>query len=78
MGIPTELVGSLPRPTHLQKAFADYDAGKISQEEFVRAQDEAVEDSLKNLAATGAPLITDGEPARSQPTQSQTHWVEPG
>ena len=61
MGIPTELVGSLPRPTHLQKAFADYDAGKISHGDLVNAQDLAVRDSLFHLAATGEPLITDGE-----------------
>ena len=61
MGIPTELVGSLPRPTYLQQAFADYDASKISQEELIKAQDKAVEDSLKNLANTGESLITDGE-----------------
>ncbi len=30
MPIPTELVGSLPRPMKLQQAYADYDAGKIS------------------------------------------------
>ena len=53
MGIPTELVGSLPRPAALQKAYADYDAGSISKEEFVKAQDEAVKDSLSRLAATG-------------------------
>jgi methionine synthase II (cobalamin-independent) len=61
MGIPTELVGSLPRPTFLQEAFAHYDAGRISQADLIKAQDKAVEDSLKNLALTGEPLITDGE-----------------
>jgi methionine synthase II (cobalamin-independent) len=61
MGIPTELVGSLPRPSYLQKAYADYDAGKISAEDFTAAQDKAVKDSLTNLAATGEKLITDGE-----------------
>ncbi|EXJ72999.1 uncharacterized protein A1O5_04148 [Cladophialophora psammophila CBS 110553] len=61
MPIPTELVGSLPRPTYLQKAFADYDAGKISHEQLIEAQDRAVEDSLKHLGHTGEPLITDGE-----------------
>ena len=30
MTIPVELVGSLPRPSALQKAYADYDAGKVS------------------------------------------------
>ena len=29
-GIPTEPVGSLPRPIKLQEAYAAYDAGKIS------------------------------------------------
>ncbi|KAJ9654274.1 hypothetical protein H2198_006674 [Neophaeococcomyces mojaviensis] len=61
MPIPTELVGSLPRPTYLQQAFADYDAGKISREDLVKAQDRSVEDSLRHLASTGEPLITDGE-----------------
>jgi len=30
MPIPTESVGSLPRPAKLQAAYADYDAGKVS------------------------------------------------
>lgn len=45
----------------LQKAFADYDTGKISQDELIKAQDTAAEDSLLNMAKTGEPLITDGE-----------------
>ena len=61
MGIPTELVGSLPRPSYLQQAFADYDSGKISHDDLIKAQDKAVKDSLRNLAETGEPLITDGE-----------------
>lgn len=61
MGIPTEIVGSLPRPTYLQQAFADYDAGKITREDLVKAQDQAVGDSLTRLASTGETLITDGE-----------------
>ncbi|KAF5387267.1 hypothetical protein D9757_006818 [Collybiopsis confluens] len=61
MPIPTELVGSLPRPTYLQKAYADYDAGKINQEEFIKVQDRAVEDSLERLKETGETSITDGD-----------------
>lgn len=61
MPIPTELVGSLPRPTYLQEATAKYDAGKLSIEEFRRAQDEASEDSVKCLEATGQAVVTDGE-----------------
>src|SRR5277367_6847801 len=61
MGIPTELVGSLPRPIYLQEAYAAYDAGKISQAEFIQAQDKSVEDSLAKMSATGEVLVTDGE-----------------
>ena len=60
-GYPTELAGSLPRPTYLHEAFADYDAGKSKQEDLVMAQDKAVEDSLKKLSTTGKTLIADGE-----------------
>ena len=45
----------------LQEAYADYDAGKITKEDLEKAQDKAVEDSLTKMAATGEPLITDGE-----------------
>ena len=34
MSIPTELVGSLPRPMKLQQAYADYDEGKVTWEEL--------------------------------------------
>ena len=41
MPIPTEPVGSLPRPAKLQAAIADYDAGKISRAELEAEQDAA-------------------------------------
>lgn len=83
MTIPTEIVGSLPRPnctppstTHiplifiliffvsfldLQKAIADYDAHKITADEFRKAQDKAAEDSVKRFEAAGQGAVTDGE-----------------
>jgi len=60
-GIPTEPVGSLPRPSALQQAYADYDAGSISREELEAEQDKAVRDSIERGEATGAPIISDGE-----------------
>jgi methionine synthase II (cobalamin-independent) len=65
MPIATELVGSLPRPMKLQEAYADYDEGKISFEQLQTAQDEAAEDSIKRLEATGEPYVTDGEQRES-------------
>jgi len=60
-GIPTEPVGSLPRPSKLQAAYADYDAGKITREQLEALQDEAVRDSIVRFEATGSPIISDGE-----------------
>src|ERR1700678_2036684 len=60
-GIPTEPVGSLPRPSRLQEAYAQYDAGQITRDQLETEQDTAVRDSIEHLEATGAPIISDGE-----------------
>jgi methionine synthase II (cobalamin-independent) len=60
-GIPTEPVGSLPRPSKLQAAYADYDEGKIDRSELEALQDEAVKDSIENQEAAGSPIVSDGE-----------------
>jgi methionine synthase II (cobalamin-independent) len=65
MPIPTELVGSLPRPMKLQDAYADYDEGKITWEQLQAAQDDAATDSIHRLEATGEPIVTDGEQRES-------------
>jgi methionine synthase II (cobalamin-independent) len=64
-GIPTEPVGSLPRPSTLQAAYADYDAGTISKDDLEREQEAAVRDSIERMEATGSPIISDGEQRRS-------------
>jgi len=65
MPIPTELVGSLPRPEKLQNAYQDLDDGKITWADLQALQDEAAEDSIKRLEATGEPIVTDGEQRES-------------
>lgn len=61
MPIPTEPVGSLPRPAKLQAAYEAYDAGKITWEELTAEQDEACRDSIARMEATGSPIVSDGE-----------------
>jgi methionine synthase II (cobalamin-independent) len=63
--IPTELVGSLPRPMRLQEAYQALDDGKITWEELQAEQDKAAEDSIRRLEETGEPLVTDGEQRES-------------
>jgi hypothetical protein len=64
-GIPTEPVGSLPRPTSLQNAYLAYDVGSIKFDRLEAEQEAAVRDSIERLEGTGAPIISDGEQRRS-------------
>ncbi len=61
MTIPTEPVGSLPRPTSLQETYAAYDKGEASHDDLVAQQDEACRDSIERMEATGSPIVSDGE-----------------
>src|SRR6201989_1915855 len=65
MSIPTELVGSLPRPMKLQDAYEAYDQGKIDFAALQAEQDAAAEDSIKRLEEVGEPIVTDGEQRES-------------
>ncbi len=60
-GIPTEQVGSLPRPAKLQEAYAAYDEGKIEHSDLEALQDAAAKDSVEKVEATGSPIVSDGE-----------------
>ena len=60
-GIPTEPVGSLPRSSALQEAYAKYDAGEIAKDDLEKLQDAAVKESIERFEATGSPIISDGE-----------------
>jgi methionine synthase II (cobalamin-independent) len=65
MPIPTEIVGSLPRPRKLQDAYEDLDQGKITFEDLQKLQDEAAKDSIERLQQTGEKYVTDGEQRES-------------
>ena len=65
MPIPTETVGSLPRPMKLQEAYEAYDQGQITFEDLQAEQDTAAEDSVKRLEGTGELFVNDGEQRES-------------
>ena len=65
MPIPTELVGSLPRPMKLQEAYQKLDDGEIKFEDLQELQEEAAQDSIKRLEQTGETYVTDGEQRES-------------
>lgn len=63
-GLPTEAVGSLPRPSKLQRVVLDAETGLASPAELRAEQDRAVADTLDRFAATGSPIVSDGEQRR--------------
>ncbi|MEU4208433.1 cobalamin-independent methionine synthase II family protein [Streptomyces sp. NPDC026206] len=64
MGIPTEPIGSIPRPPELLSAMADHAAGRLGDEELATAQDRAVRDTVRRLEEIGSPVVTDGEQSK--------------
>jgi 5-methyltetrahydropteroyltriglutamate--homocysteine methyltransferase len=63
MTLPTEPIGSLPRPLELIQALARKDAEDPSLEPLY---EDAVRDTVKRFEATGSPVITDGEQRKYQ------------
>ena len=61
MVLPTEPVGSVPRPPSLMRATAEYKAGRMSEPDYRRICDEALKLTIAEFEATGSPIITDGE-----------------
>jgi 5-methyltetrahydropteroyltriglutamate--homocysteine methyltransferase len=61
MAIPTEPIGSIPRPAALIDGMRDLGAGRISPERWRSLCDEAIRDTIRRFEATGSPVITDGE-----------------
>src|SRR5258705_2163497 len=61
MTIPTEPIGSIPRPQKVITAFEQYERGSLSREEFESICNEAVPETIEKFEATRSPVITDGE-----------------
>lgn len=76
MPIPTEPIGSIPRPPQLIEAMQAFAAGKLSAEELGRMGDEAVRDTISRFEATGSPVISDGEQTKPSFATYPIHGLE--
>ena len=63
--IPTEPIGSIPRPQELIDGMAALGRGEISSDGFQELQDRALRDTIERFEATGSPVISDGEQTKS-------------
>ena len=61
MTIPTEPIGSIPRPPQLIDAMRGAAEGRVSEKELDAIREEALAETIAELEATGSPVITDGE-----------------
>ncbi|KNB50527.1 cobalamin-independent methionine synthase II family protein [Streptomyces caatingaensis] len=64
MILPTEPIGSIPRPPELLAAVADHAAGRIDDAGLAAVRDAAVRDTVRRLEELGSPVVTDGEQAK--------------
>jgi 5-methyltetrahydropteroyltriglutamate--homocysteine methyltransferase len=56
--IPTEPIGSIPRPVHLIERLAHTDS---EDPDLAALYEDAVRDTIERFEATGSPVVTDGE-----------------
>ena len=61
MLIPTEPIGSIPRPPELLEGMGAAAQGLITDGELEALYSDAVKDTVERFEATGSPVITDGE-----------------
>jgi len=64
MPIPTEPIGSIPRPQALIDGIRAFKDHRISQTELDSLYTLAVRETIERFEATGSPVITDGEQAK--------------
>lgn len=61
VSIPTEPIGSIPRPVPLIEAYDQYERGEIDCDALDKIALEATLDTIRRFEKTGSPCISDGE-----------------
>lgn len=64
MALPTEPIGSIPRPEEVIESLAAHCRGELSRNALDRVADRALRATIAAFEDTGSPVITDGEQAK--------------
>lgn len=64
MKIPTEPIGSIPRPAYLVEGLKSFGAGQISQADLAKLMERSIKETISEFDKTGSPVITDGEQSK--------------
>ena len=76
MAIPTEPIGSIPRPQALIEGMQAFQVGRISPQELDSLYNAAIVDTIRLFEATGSPVITDGEQTKPSFVTYPIHGLE--
>ncbi len=76
MPIPTEPIGSIPRPPELVDAMRQSASGRISPDKMKSLYERAIRDTIQRFEATGSPVITDGEQSKPSFVTYPIHGLE--
>ena len=76
MTIPTEPIGSIPRPAALLEGVQAFTAGRLSSQDLNELYAAAVRDTIQRFEETGSPVITDGEQAKPSFATYPIHGLE--
>ena len=76
MSIPTEPIGSIPRPPELIHAVSDFAEGRISEKKLDSFYQSALRDTIDRFEATGSRVITDGEQTKPSFATYPIHGLE--
>lgn len=76
MKIPTEPIGSIPRPAELQYAVREQQGGRLPREQLDDLYDRAVRDTIRRFEETGSPVVSDGEQSKPSFATYPLHGLE--
>ena len=74
--IPTEPIGSIPRPRELLEGIKAAAESRISSEELDTLYEAALKDTIARFEATGSPVVTDGEQRKPSFATYPVHGIE--
>jgi 5-methyltetrahydropteroyltriglutamate--homocysteine methyltransferase len=75
-GLPTEPIGSIPRPAALIEGVHAFEDGRSSRQELDALYDSAIRDTIQRFEATGSPVISDGEQGKQSFATYSIHGLK--
>jgi 5-methyltetrahydropteroyltriglutamate--homocysteine methyltransferase len=76
MPLPTEPIGSIPRPPELIEGMKAFASGSLSSDRMESLFDAAVRDTIRRFEETGSPVLSDGEQRKPSFATYPIHGAE--